>query len=224
MHYFLADDTVEVLEIFQPNSGRDSIPALVKRQRLRKQTPAFGIDKIGEDLTRQNKSEDGDETCYQAADFQIGKTVNVFGREVVLERTDAFTKAYYRDHLGIVLHDVNDEVKRIGKVYHGDPVEEQTEEKAIETAQVAMKARHNGRRGDAKERHIAKQVMRFKARQLSSRPEDVARDFVVMFFLADGAVSVFENPIRNSGFIAGKVKPFLEIWLYLIECSFWNEA
>ena len=34
MHYFLADDTVEIREIIPPNSGRDAVPLFLRRQRL----------------------------------------------------------------------------------------------------------------------------------------------------------------------------------------------
>ena len=37
-HYFLADDTVEVLEVAEPNSGRDPFPTLMKRCKLPRDT------------------------------------------------------------------------------------------------------------------------------------------------------------------------------------------
>lgn len=36
IHYYLADDTMEVREVKAPNSGRDNFPLLVKRQKLPK--------------------------------------------------------------------------------------------------------------------------------------------------------------------------------------------
>lgn len=36
IHYYLADDTVEVREVHKPNDGRDPFPVLIKRQRLPK--------------------------------------------------------------------------------------------------------------------------------------------------------------------------------------------
>lgn len=36
IHYYLVDDTVEVAEVHQPNSGRDPFPILMRRQRLPK--------------------------------------------------------------------------------------------------------------------------------------------------------------------------------------------
>ena len=36
LHYFLADDTVEILEKIPPNSGRDAVPVFLRRARLPK--------------------------------------------------------------------------------------------------------------------------------------------------------------------------------------------
>lgn len=34
IHYYLADDTVEIREVHHPNDGRDSFAQLLKRQKL----------------------------------------------------------------------------------------------------------------------------------------------------------------------------------------------
>ena len=34
IHYFLADDTIEIREVHHPNDGRDSFPLLLRRQRV----------------------------------------------------------------------------------------------------------------------------------------------------------------------------------------------
>ena len=36
LHFFLVDNTVEVLEAHRPNDGRDPFPVLLRRQRLSK--------------------------------------------------------------------------------------------------------------------------------------------------------------------------------------------
>jgi len=36
LHYFLADDTIEILEKIPPNSGRDAVPMFLRRARLPK--------------------------------------------------------------------------------------------------------------------------------------------------------------------------------------------
>ena len=36
LHYFLADDTIEIREIIRSNSGRDAVPMFLRRQKLPK--------------------------------------------------------------------------------------------------------------------------------------------------------------------------------------------
>jgi len=36
LHYYLADDTVEIREVFPANAGRDSVPTFLRRGRLPK--------------------------------------------------------------------------------------------------------------------------------------------------------------------------------------------
>jgi len=50
-------------------------------------------------------------------------------------------------------------------------------------------------------------VLRYAAKLVSDRPEDVDRRFTISYFLADDTVLVFEPPQRNSGIKGGK---FLE--------------
>ena len=59
----------------------------------------------------------------------------------------------------------------------------------------------------AQERELRQNVFRFLAQLVSNRPEDTTRQFVITFFEIDETVSVFEKPVRNSGFLAGS---FLE--------------
>ena len=34
LHYYLADDTIEIRNVFKPNGGRDKVPTLMSRQKL----------------------------------------------------------------------------------------------------------------------------------------------------------------------------------------------
>ena len=47
LHYFLADDTVEVLETIPPNSGRDAVPVFLRRAKL----PKVWKDSLLEEMT-----------------------------------------------------------------------------------------------------------------------------------------------------------------------------
>lgn len=43
LHYFLADDTVEICERIPNNSGRDAVPMFLRRQRLPKVNKYFNV-------------------------------------------------------------------------------------------------------------------------------------------------------------------------------------
>jgi hypothetical protein len=73
LNYFLADDTVEVLEEQKENSGRDPFPALLKRMKLPKQ-PAASV------LAPSNQPKE----FYGPADLRCGSTVSVFSRKLLL--------------------------------------------------------------------------------------------------------------------------------------------
>merc|ERR1719191_2312663 len=47
-------------------------------------------------------------------------------------------------------------------------------------------------------------VLRYSARIVNPAPEDEVRRFVISYFPADMHTAVFEEPIRNNGFWAGK--------------------
>jgi hypothetical protein len=52
-----------------------------------------------------------------------------------------------------------------------------------------------------------KKILRFTAKMNTRVPEDVDRRFLIAFYLADDAVSVYEPAQKNSGIVEGK---FLE--------------
>lgn len=79
VHYFLADDTVEVLEIMQPNSGRDSFPAMLKRQKL----PMDYRDKAPT-IPRIGLHKEPNTKYYAAKDFKVGGYIVVYGRKLFI--------------------------------------------------------------------------------------------------------------------------------------------
>ncbi len=50
MHYYLADDTIEILEVLPPNSGRESSSTFLSRQKLPMEIVQMG--KPGDKPTR----------------------------------------------------------------------------------------------------------------------------------------------------------------------------
>jgi len=200
MHYFLADDTIEVAEIHQPNSGRDAFPQLLKRCKLPKVPPPVGAAKIGVD--HRDKVD-----YYTHADLRVGSYVAVYGRHFLIIRADEYTRRFYIDVHGLHAKDFL-------------PIEQKEE---IYTVPECPPPPHNGygtendslgsfyslvpkppRKDYAKLLKYDKTALRFLAMLESPHPEDLGRRFIIEYFLADDTIRVFEQSMRNSGFVAGK--------------------
>ena len=54
MHYFLADDTIEIREIIKPNSGRDAAPMFLHRAPLPKNVASLQQPGVNTDRTVLN--------------------------------------------------------------------------------------------------------------------------------------------------------------------------
>jgi len=94
MHYFLADDTIEVSEIHAPNCGRDGFPKLLSRCQLPKNPPPIGAAKIGQDHSDNIEH-------YTHADLRVGCYVTVFSRNFLIIKADEYTKRFYIDVHGL---------------------------------------------------------------------------------------------------------------------------
>ena len=88
IHYYLEDDTVEVLEIREGNVGREFYRFVARGPLPR----AGGCTALGGELVA--------EACVGPADLRIGGTVQVHGRSFFIHDADQFTKDWCKDALG----------------------------------------------------------------------------------------------------------------------------
>lgn len=205
LHYFLADDTVEVLEIAQPNSGRDPFPVFLQRSRMPKD-----FNEVRADISRIGWTSDLSVQYYNVEDFRIGGEVTVYGRTLFFCGCDNFTKQFYKDNFGLNEAD-------FPYISMDDPEPEPT-------MMAPPKSNGFGSEEDSLcsflylmpkiPRIDFKKLMEndgirlsFLAQFIDPMPEDVERRFNVTFFMNNDTVSIFERFQRNSGFIGGK---FLE--------------
>jgi Ca2+-binding EF-hand superfamily protein len=226
LHYFLADDTVEVLEKIPANSGRDAVPVFLRRARLPKE--AVPMDKPGVATKRTVLNVFGSgghggryildslktgavaTDYFRDSDLTVGGMVNLWGRRLLLCDCDELTKEYYRSKYGVERFEAVDvsepplpPQQRQVPPYNGFGSQEDS--LASHLNLIPKPPRRDFKKFMEKDRHgLDSNVLRFVARMDTSRPIDVDRRFTVFFHLSDDTITIFEPPQRNSGIIGGK--------------------
>ncbi|XP_004932171.1 EF-hand domain-containing family member C2-like [Bombyx mandarina] len=219
IHYFLADDTIEIKEVMPANSGMEAGPMFLKRMRLPRKIPSHV------EMTGGPK-----QASYGPADLSIGAILNVFGRNVVLTDCDPFTKEYYRVTYGFdtftpltipnkdssecVSTNVSERKLPPWNGYgsYDDSAENCRTVEPKAPHRDFMKFIHKDRVG------FDSHILRFAARLITDNPEDERRYFIVKYFLCDDTIGIFELGERNSGFKGGKF--FRRDKMYLPDVEF----
>merc|ERR1712159_19944 len=189
LHYYLADDTVEIVESYKSNSGRDPFPKLLNRQKL-----PMTWDKPGR------------KEFYAAADLTLGGTVSVFGRDLLICDCDDFSRQFMEENFGhqyenrtISLEEERPEPpRREIPPYTGYGSEEDS---LGSFYSLVPKPPHQNW---AKYFENDKKILRFVAQMDTNSPEDRERLFIISYYLADDTMGVYEPPARNSGFMGSK--------------------
>ena len=197
LHFFLADDTVEVLEVNTPNSGRDPFPALLKRTKL-----PIAYNGTTASITGTGG---GAENFYTARDLRLGGVVSVFGRQLVLNSCDESTARYYRDVLGVDMNPPappprppRPQSAVIVPPHNGFGKEEDSRQNCLSLhpkpprQNVIRLLENKGK------------LLRFVAKIENATGFDVERVFVVSYFLDSDELAIFEPPVKNSGRSGGK--------------------
>ncbi|KAJ7514901.1 hypothetical protein O6H91_23G065400 [Diphasiastrum complanatum] len=205
LHYFLADDTIEILEINERNSGRHNFPMLLKRNRLPRELPSDLLGKnLGANLAKSS--------YYNDSDLHVGSYVRVYGRDMLLHDCDEFTRNYYQKKWG-----VTDDMLEPVDVQEPAPVLPRMEMPPhngfgtdIDTMQNCISLIPKAPFKDFdKFFHQDGKVLCFSSRMAEDEthkvsPPDRGRLFVFKFFLSDDTISIYEPPTRNSGIVSGK--------------------
>ncbi|THD19163.1 EF-hand domain-containing protein 1, partial [Fasciola hepatica] len=141
---------------------------------------------------------------FQPSDFRIGHSINILGRKFLIYDCDNFTKAWYYQNFGLTDFkpiDVDIQVPEVPKKemppYSGYGTLEDSLAAIKSFVPVPPKVDF------AKQVDYATKMLRYEARLDSSRPEDASRRFILSYRLCDDMISIYETPIRNSGFPGG---------------------
>ncbi|XP_063352170.1 EF-hand domain-containing protein 1 [Pelmatolapia mariae] len=205
IHYYLVDDTAEIAEVHQPNSGRDPFPILMRRQRLPKKIKSENFPSAVMEVSKEEVDE-----YYSPKDFQVGQRMKLLGRNFLLYDCDGFTKEYYqKNHPEMEMKsieipkkvDMPQDRKKTVPPYNGFGSLEDSLQNCLHLIPEPPKV------NVVKMLENDHKVLRYSARLDSQNPEDEDRRFILSYFLSNDMISIFEKTTRNSGIIGGK---FLE--------------
>lgn len=196
LHYFLADDTVEIREQHIPTNSAHAAMAIpntvfLKRHRLPKRLMSISAD--GSHLSHDDDK--NTDHYYTEKDFFIGGVVNFYGRTFIVCDCDASTREYYQKKYGIVHYnpiqfseygyidpDTGAVVKR--SLY---PFEKQ----AVDLDQVTKFSTSNNAPKSIKKKGVDDNViLRFTAKLLSEKQVDKDRKFILSYYFVDDSFQV----------------------------------
>ena len=213
LHYYLADDELEILEVRRANAGRDPFPLFLKKGKCFKNIESYlHIDAPTTHTTqlidRTGRVAPETMETFTEADFSVGKEVTINGATFLVYGCDEFTRDYYTKVYGVTFEDIPvqfDENVERPQVVIPPHVAPGSEEDSLGSFLylIPKVPKKNFRRMMENDRKI----LRYMARLDTTAPEDRDRIFVIKYYLADDTVGVFEPPRKNSGIIGGK---FLE--------------
>lgn len=197
VHYYLADNTVEINEAHSRNSGRDGWPVFYRRAPLQKENKINAAPGMLEP----------DPDIYEPKDFICGQAVNVWGRQVVLYECDDFTQRFYHEYLGYDqaqgFIDVSEPhappAPKLAPMPHNGVGTE--EDSLINCVMIQPKP---PRQDLGRLMTLSGECLRFECKLTNGVPEDENRKFVIGFFPADHTVACWESVTRNSGHMGGK--------------------
>nr|CDS29969.2 hypothetical transcript [Hymenolepis microstoma] len=202
LHYFLADDTIEIIERFQPNSGRDALPCFLKRQKLPKGVPDLPLPGGGESVIC-HKSSCKPIEYYTDMDLTIGAILNVYGRKFMICDCDEFTKEYYRKKYNI---ETLKPVKPLRGKQNDPPCNGRgSDEDSV--ANCLPRVQSSFGRCDERGLYQGKfnpDILHFMTQIIGGNKNAESRKFVLTCFPCDNTFMIQEPAIPNSGFKGGK--------------------
>jgi len=199
VHYYLADNTMEINEAHCRNSGRDAYPVFFRRGPLAK-------NNIMTAYPGMLSNNGGD---YMPEDLMVGQAISVWGRQVVLYDCDDFTQKFYEEYMEVDQKsnsiDVSEAPIRHARLKPPPHNGIGSEEDSLINCQMIAPKPH--RPDLAKLMVLSGENLRFEAKMVNGEPEDECRRFVISYYPDTDRVAVYEQTVRNTGHMGGK---FLE--------------
>jgi hypothetical protein len=113
LHFYLADDTVELKELRNDNDGHAPFPLLLNRQKVPITSRITLEHQNGQNMNTSyqreqfvdsrviSSGENESQQHLKASDLICGETLQILGRRILLQSCDRFTHEFYDRHLGM---------------------------------------------------------------------------------------------------------------------------
>lgn len=199
LHFFLTDNTAEILEVLATNSGKDPFPKLLTRCRLPLDPSRATTSLLG--TSRADRRGDG---FLHWSSLRIGECVNVYGRQLELRGCDDFTRCWYLEK-GLDQPEDLCEAEVPAPVsslrippHNGFGSEEDSRQSCLH---LQMKP---ARKDVAKILANDMKKLQLSARLVGASSTDADRLFFISVYMADDTLAVFEPAQKNSGVLGGR--------------------
>ncbi|KAF1329675.1 Ef-hand domain-containing protein, partial [Globisporangium splendens] len=204
VHFFLVDNTIEILESYERNSGCDPFPKPLNRTKLSKDPAKQACAAVCDEETEESLAKSA-QNFYSWEDFAIGKYLQIFNRRILLLDADDSTRQWYEDqHMPlskaiIVKDDPKDVPPFVPPPHDGFGLEDDSLQSCYHLLPKAPLK--------SLEPLDNTEVLRFRARFDTTQPEDIHRRFIISIIVSDQSILISEPIQRNAGIVGGK---FLE--------------
>lgn len=196
IHFFLCDDTVEILDQYQRNSGRDPFPVLLKRGQLNKNFQTKAVPSMLEP----------DPIMVMPSDLICGQELQVLGRSYFIYDCDDFTRMFYKEFFDLdqqsfpgIVADTRPTHQQLAPPPHsGLGSEEDSMASVIDLRPKIPK------QDLVKLTTLDGKILRFEARCANFQIEDEDRRFIIAIYAANETVACYEIKKRNSGCMEGR--------------------
>jgi hypothetical protein len=208
LHYYLADNTMEVLPSPGPSDGRDKVPKYLKKTSVLMEMD--DNNSINDSTLMSNEPETAGPDAvvpsrpYHWTDLKVGMTIAVAALNITIIDADPFTRRFYDDKDMPLATPIPLQEPIYPVLKNNVPPHDGfgSEEDSLQTCTGSLVPTAPKKDG-AKLRNFQGMILRFFAKLEKVRSEDEERTFVVQLFLEDDTVLISEPPVRNSGHKGG---------------------